>query len=286
MCCAGSVRLCAQTDITLTDKPKVESRKADAAPEGSTLYTPAEQARYQSAVTLAYRALLHDSLSLASGYFHQAADLLPNHPSNAEIYYQLGQISLSQDRPLQAAEYFSRSLRINPHLAKSRKRLADTYLLRNDFPAAISQYSAYLNEQPADTSALLLRATAYRLTGRDSLALTDYNQVLRLNPIHPDAIMGKALILHGRGQKEQALQMITSLTTRFPTRPEYYAVRAQMEQQRANLSAALLDITRAIDLAPDRADYLLQRASIYQQQGNPALAQADRRRAELLQERK
>lgn len=274
----------AQTNLNIGKKPKVESQRPDAAPQGSTLYTEAEQTRYQSYVTLAYKALLQDSLARAAHYFKEAIDLLPNHPSNAEAYYQLGQIALARDDAALAAEQFRHSLRIAPALMKSRKRLADANMLQTDYRSAIKNYNDYLAQSPTDTIALFLRGYACQQTGNDSLALRDYQQVLTLNPLHPDALMGKAIILHRQGQKPLAMEIISSLITRYPQRAEYWAVRAQMEQSDNRLDAALIDITRAITLEPDNAGHLLLRAGIYERQGNTSLSQSDRHRAHLLLE--
>lgn len=275
----------AQTNVNIGKKPKVESQKADAAPEGSTLYTQAEQTRYQSYVTLAYRALLRDSLATATHYFREAIDLLPNHPSNAEVYYQLGQIALSEDDPSLAAENFSHSLRIAPTLYKSRKRLGDAYLLRADYTGAVKNYSTYLSHSPQDTATIFLRGYAHQQLGNDSLALRDFQSVLTLNPLHPDALMGRAVILHRRGQSQQAMTDISSLITRFPQNATYYAVRAQMELTDNHLDAALIDASQAITLAPNNAAHLLLRADIYQRQGNTALSKSDRQRAHLFLEK-
>lgn len=274
----------AQANLNIGKKPKVESQRADAAPQGSTLYTPAEQTRYQSYITMAYKALLCDSLSQAAHYFQEAVDLLPNHPSNAEAYYQLGQIALALDDATLAAEQFRHSLRIAPTLMKSRKRLADANMLQTDYRPAIKNYNDYLAQSPTDTIALFLRGYAYQQTGNDSLALRDYQQVLTLNPLHPDALMGKAVILHRQGQKQQAMEIISNLITRYPQRAEYWAVRAQMEQSDNHLDAALIDITHAITLEPGNASHLLLRAGIYERQGNASLSQSDRHRAHLLLE--
>lgn len=274
----------AQTNIDLGRKPKVEASKPDAAPQGSTLYTDAEQVRYQSYVTLAYKALLRDSLVQAAQYFQEAINLLPNHPSNAEAYYQLGQIALAQDAAALAAEQFQRSLRIAPTLTKSRRRLADACMLQSNYRSAIQNYNACLAQSPDDTTAIFLRGYAYQQTGSDTLALRDYQRVLSLNPLHADALMGKAVILHRQGIIQQAMEIMSNLITRYPQRAEYYATRAQMEQSDNRLDAALLDISRAITLEPSCANYLLLRADIYQRQGNTALSQSDRHRAHLLLE--
>lgn len=284
--CAATIVAQAQTNVTIGQKPKVEAQKPDAAPHGSTLYTQAEQTRYQTSVTLAYKALLRDSLAQAADYFRQAIDLLPNHPANAEAYYQLGQIALAQGDEMLAAEQFSRSLRIAPTLYKSRKRLADAYLLRADFSAAVKNYNAYIPHAPKDTAAIFLRGYALQQLGSDSLALRDYQSVLTLNPLHADALMGKAVILHRQGHGQQAMADISSLITRFPNNAAYYAVRARMEQTDNRLDAALIDISQAITMEAGNSFYLEQRADIYQQQGKTALAKADRQQARRLAEQR
>ena len=114
----GILQIGAQTRITLGDRPKVNAVEAGERPSSSTKYSEAEEKKYLSLITSAYRQLLADSMLKAEKLFVEAVDFLPGHPSNAEAYFQLGCIAEQKEVYEDALEYYRKALRINENLAK------------------------------------------------------------------------------------------------------------------------------------------------------------------------
>ena len=140
----STVRLLAQARMNLGEKPKIVSVSPSDRSATSTKYTEAEESQYLTLVNKGYRQLLADSLGDAEMTFREATDFLPSHPSNAELFFQMGQIAERGNNYHTASDYYRKSLRINENLAKAYERRGAVSLILKDYDTALKCYSTLL----------------------------------------------------------------------------------------------------------------------------------------------
>lgn len=274
--------VCGQTKVTLDKKPHVESVKPTDEVAGSTKYTEAEKLHYQNYVAEGYKALLEDSLVKAQDCFAQAVKLLPNHPSNAEVYFQMGQIAEEREQFLQASDYYKKSTHQNENMAKSYKRRGAVSIILKDYETALREYAKYLQLKPKDHEVRVFRGYCYQEMGRDGEALAEYQAVISQDPLNVNAIMALASLDHKRGNTDSAIRAMDDLVCRFPDDATYYEMRGAFEMDVKRYQLAAYDFNKAVELDPKNPSHYLKRAAMHFKTGDEALAEADLKKAEEL----
>ena len=277
-----SISVQAQTRITLGDKPKISSVAPTERSQTSTKYTEAEQNRYLSLVTSAYRKMLADSVPQADKLFKEAADLLPHHPSNAEVYFQLGQIAERNSNYQTASDYYRKATRINENLAKAYDRRGAVCLILRDYDTALRCYSSLLELKPDNAQAQFYKGYAYQQLKRTDDALKQYEKALSIDPGNVSAAGAMAVIMAGRKQYDEALAILDNLIVRKPSAASLYEVRGNMQMELGRNELALYDFNKAIELEPDNAVNYINRAILYSRKKQKALSENDLMRAREL----
>lgn len=267
--------LCGQTRITLGDKPKVQSALPSEEPLTSTKYTSAEKQKYQHHIATAYRALLHDSLGKAEDYFTQAVKLLPSHPSNAEVYFMLGQIAESRNQYQQASNYYKKSIRQNENMTKSYERKGAVDIILGNYDTALRNYNTLLQLKPGDHQTLLRRGYVSQCLGRTEQSLRDYQSVLSADPANAQAASAIATIWGKQGKFDEAIALLDKQIALHPTEAQLYNTRGMLEAETRKLELALYDLDKAVAHAPKEWSYLLNRSIVHTLSGNKALAEQD-----------
>jgi tetratricopeptide (TPR) repeat protein len=138
---------------------------------------------------------------------------------------------------------------------------------------AIEELNAAVGEDPAATSALLLRGRL-ALPDRREDALKDISAVLRIEPSNPDALATRALMLIGL-QDDIALRDVTKAISIKPDDVDALLIRAMVLVRQGNLAGANEDLDRALAIEPDHPDALLSRAQLRFQAGDSPAAERD-----------
>ncbi len=128
---------------------------------------------------------------------------------------------------------------------------------RGDWQSAILALDFALNQNPADTQALLLRGNAYRELGDFSQAMDNYNQALGIDPELAAVYHNRALTYMKQGDSTAALADFARAIEIAPTFGPAYRNRAELQLAAGNTAAAALDLQIYITLvpnAPDRAE--------------------------------
>ncbi len=271
-----------QARVDLGNKPRIESASPSDRSTGSTGYTEAEQNRYLALVSKGYRHLLADSLSLAELTFREATDFLPSHPSNAEIFYQLGQLSERKGNYRTADDYYRQSIRINENLPKTYERRGIVNLVLKDYDKALRCFATYLDLKPADTQVMFYRGYAYQQQGKRNEALAEYQKVLATDPNHESANTAVAVIKAGQGHHSEAIDIMDRLIARNPKAASLYEMRGTFEMESSKNQMALYDFNKAISLLPDNPTAYLSRAALYGRTGQKGLAEEDILKAQRL----
>ena len=272
----------AQTRITLNGKPKISSVAPSERSLTSTKYTKAEENRYLSYITGAYNKLLRDSVESARLLLLEATDLLPNHPANAEAFFQLGLISEKFEQYDDAAEYYRKATRINENLFKAHERRGMVNILRNEYEAALRDFSSFLTLKPGNADAHFYRGYALQHLDRNEEAVAEYFKAAEADPRKTEAHTAIALIMSKQGKQEEAIALMDKQILLHPNESTLYSTRGSLLMEVERTQLALYDFDQAIKFAPkDKACYI-NRAMAYKRMGEDSLAETDFNKARAL----
>ncbi len=118
----------------------------------------------------------------------------------------------------------------NPKVHQLR---AELYRTENNFPAAISEISVVLQQEPHNISAWITYAWCLKRTDRVELAAQAMEKALIYSPDEPTLTYNLACYLSIIGQKEKALALLQQATTLVPM----FAVMAKSESDFDNVRA-------------------------------------------------
>jgi len=139
----------------------------------------------------------------------------------------------------------------------SGKALAAAYLFRGNaqverqqFKAAIDDFSKALSIDPSATDAFYNRAAAYAAMNRLDLAVADYTALLKIAPNDPDTLFNRAWLYSIQGKYDQALDDLGKVLIVKPDDFETRLRRAGISIQLGRNEDAIADCTQLLKAAP------------------------------------
>jgi tetratricopeptide (TPR) repeat protein len=137
----------------------------------------------------------------------------------------------------------------------------------------------WLEHDPDNTMALLLRGKLYELRQKSSDALLVYRRILELDPEHDEVRLRLTTILLELSQGEEALSHLEYLRRRLPGHPDVLVQLAQALdlQRRGEEARAVLD--ECIRLHPHNPAALAERGRLARRDGDSVQAEEDLRQA-------
>lgn len=188
------------------------------------------------------------------------------HPGKCKLGYAAKQ--RGECDPPDVAANLPADVRAQQRLARARQ-LIDIARM----PQALGELDAAIIEDPANTSARLLRGRL-RIPDQLTEAARDVNQVLDANPNNADALATKAFILVGQDD-EAGFQAATKALALNPSSVDALWIRAFILTRMGKLDQAETDLDGAIALEPDDPRTRLARAELRLQTGKTAGAKDD-----------
>lgn len=234
---------------------------------------------YRDCITRAYNALAADSLAQADGLFREALKLMPAQSANPLVYYQLGLIASVRGDDRAVVTEMSHALDARPDMADARRQRAYAYLNLRQLGEARRDCDVLLDGQPADTTALFLRAAVATQQRDYPSAARDLQALLKVSPQHVNGRLSLAIVTQKMGRPREALNALNLLVQSAPGNADCLAARADVEVELGMDEAARADLDAALRLTPDDAGLLLQRAAVLTRLGSRAAARRDLDRA-------
>jgi tetratricopeptide (TPR) repeat protein len=232
----------------------VKKAEAECAPMPSQ---PGPWARWMTACRQAFSRLRNVFLSRPP-----AKPALPVLPSSPPVF-QLR----AEDRTIERLTEMMEKL---PELAHLHLWRGQLYQQRQEYEAAIADYSAYLSRQPADAQGYFERGVCQHLAGSREKALADYNEALVHNPRAAAALIWRARLYMELAAVDRALQDVAAAQEIDPWEPEWLLVRAKMLATQGRFDEAEADLDRALQLDPHHAELHFIRAMVYRDRPRPA----------------
>ncbi len=227
----------------------------------------------------------------------------PKNPNEAEAQKLFNEANkMAQTGNYEGAiETFSRSLALEEYTGTYMKR-GYAYLLKDNFPMAIQDFTDALRLSPANRLALLGRGIArYQLSDYSGAqtdlqayidldkknamafnymaaacfmrqdyngALTNYDEVVKIDSTYPDIYTNRGMMRHYLRDFKGAVQDYDRAIALKPANPSSYNNRAAAHMMLGDFESALTDLNKAIELNPMYADAYDNRGRVRQKLGN------------------
>jgi len=163
------------------------------------------------------------------------------------------------------------------NLEKSLKTYRQAIDLENSgmYYQAVELFSAAIQLDPKNDSALLHRGYSYSKLGNHTEAAADLTKSLSLQPNNSRAYLARANAYAALGQNSLAMLDVNEALVRDPQNPEALLLRGHLRQTLGEHDQAAMDYTVALSLTPDTEAAYLGRAISLRNQGLHPLALAD-----------
>ena len=151
-----------------------------------------------------------------AGRFREAAEYytraLRVSPSDSLINYNLGVAYLHNGTYREAVTYFRRALEIDPEISEGLMNLAGAYYYSGDMENALKYYQLFNKKEPGNSEVNRMIAHILEKTGRQSDAVKNYKDMLATAKSPEElkmAFAGLGNIYFDRGQYEDAIKHYT-----------------------------------------------------------------------------
>jgi tetratricopeptide (TPR) repeat protein len=179
---------------------------------------------------------------------------------------------------------FSEAIRNYPNFSNAYNSRAIIYIdHKKNYSAAVSDATAAIRIRPDFDSAYYNRGLAYFSMNSYDAALTDFTRVTQLTPNDPDPFYYRGRIYYEQKNFAQALSNFTRAVSLDPKHAMSYLYRGNCYYLQKDYQTAISDFTESIRLQPLATSYR-NRALAYEAIGRTDLANADRRRAQQLEQ--
>ena len=258
----------------------------------SDLSKAAELAPHEFAVRLELgRAYLDkSSLDVAAANFLQAEQLSP---INRELQLALAHLEIQRGQNDTAIERLKNVLADEsslsaPLIAAVRVTLAEQLRSAGENAEALRHVQQVLATEPANTSALRIRADLLANSNRREEAIQDYTRLISANSSTNSAVISQTVLERGRLHLEgrewyAATADFTQYLLDHPDDVETLSLRARSRLGEHDPENAIADLTLALLKKPDAAELYLLRAEAFELFNAPAAALADMQKVAILQ---
>lgn len=150
---------------------------------GSSSLAPAAATAAQAAASAPAMPSLEQMKQMADKKAEPLLAKLQNDPNNADLLAKIGNIYESTHQFKEAAEYYDKSLAVDPKNVIIRNELASCLYYTDDIDGALKQLERSLKDDPKNANALF-NLGMIRWQGKQDAAgaVTTWKQLLKLNP--------------------------------------------------------------------------------------------------------
>ena len=161
--------------------------------------------------------------------------------------------------------------------AKIKKRAEDggRHLAAGEYEKAVEEFSAVIDADPENSSALMSRARAYVKLRKRSPALADYTRVIEIDPENAPAFHERGRVLRRGKMYDRAISDYTREIGITPRSSPAYNSRGVCHTAKKDYDRAIEDFTRAVELDPGHALAYYNRGVCYRRKGLSDRAAAD-----------
>lgn len=189
-------------------------------------------------------------------------------PDDAEAHANLGAIYQKKNNFTAALEQYTKAEELNPSNITTRLNLGTLYQAQKDFDTAIEAYDSIIAYNPNIMQAYLYKAQCYRDMGNLDAALQNYKLALNLEPTN-QAIKDEMFAMYEtKMTPQQKMDYIYQQLQKAPSDASLNYRYAYELHKAGKISDAITYYNQSIKLNPQNEDAYINLAQCYQQQGN------------------
>ncbi len=215
---------------------------------------------YVDAIHLLARTLKQDGQLIESAEAYDHA--LRNNPNNSAIYLEAGQLALELGHPEKAGQWFEKAGELGSRTEEYFLGSAKTASALGQYQKAISLVSEILQENSANSEALILLGEIYRKDGQPEMALQTLDKAGSLLPDSLSLSVERSRLMIETGHAPDALQLLLNLVEHENEDESLWAILAEAHQAAGNKDLAVEAMTSAVRLAPRNHSYRTRLAAL------------------------
>ena len=193
---------------------------------------------------------------------------IAQNPDDAEAHANLGAVYQKKNDFSAALQEYTKAEELNPSNITTRLNLGTLYQAQKDYETAIEAYDTIIEYNPNYMQAYLYKAQCYRAMGNKEAAMQNYKLALNLEPSNQNIKDEMYEMYEADMSPEQRLAFVYGQLQKEPQNADL-TYRYAYELHKAGKTAdAITYYNQAIKLNPKNEDAYINLAQAYQQQGN------------------
>lgn len=178
---------------------------------------------------------------------------------SSQIEATLGLVKLANN-DLSGIEDLHSAIEADPSMQDAKRGLSNYYLSRKMFDDANSVADRWLEKQPNDTTALMLKGVINKEKGKIDLAQTYFNQVREIDPNNVQSIVELADIESSNGDTQKALSLLVDAKNLAPNNYKVNTKFLEYSKQIGRLPEAMRTLDEQIKADPLNSHLKVQKA--------------------------
>ena len=183
-------------------------------------------------------------------------------PSDDAAWYWSALVSLGQNDPVAAEEYFRTACDLDPDNFWYRYRLAGLYRATSRQELTVNMYENLLEDFPKKSALYYDLVELYAAQGEVEKALATLKEIETVFGMTESIAVFRFNLLHQNGRQEEAIASLEDYNERYSS-PYVLTTLADFQMAMYNDSTALAYYDEALDIASDYAPALLGKAETF-----------------------
>lgn len=146
---------------------------------------------------------------------------------------------------------------------KSKTELADELFNSGSYQEAITSYTTYLKDHPADEKSLYNRGRAYEELGNLDKALKDFREAVSVAPENLQLRQSLGLCYYKLDQFNSTINAMDDLLEKKPNDSEAFYLKGRALQRLGKVNSAIENYSNAIRYNPRHAESHLYRGNLF-----------------------
>ncbi len=178
---------------------------------------------------------------------------------DSQIEASLGLIKLANN-DISGIDDLNSALEDDPSMQQAKQGLVNYYLSRRMFDDAESVANKWLEKQPDDTTALIVKGMINKEQGKLEQAKSYFNQVMQLEPNNVQSMVELASIASATGNPNEALSLLMDAKTIAPNNYQVNTRFLEFSKQQDRLPEAIKTLDEQILTDPFNSHLKIQKA--------------------------
>ena len=175
-------------------------------------------------------------------------ELTPEEKAN--FHYQRGMIYLPLNKPQEAAQDFTETIKLSPDHFAALLALPDAYALAGNNEMALASFNQVIQKQPNSPVVYNNRAMFYQQQGKLQEAINDFSRAIQIEPKYHHAITNRGFAYLEGGKPDTAEADLTQSLSIEPNQPFVLGMRGEARLLQGKIAEAIADQKKAVQMDP------------------------------------